>query len=354
MPDTHAPTVGAPSSTPRGFPKAFAAVALVIYTVDFLVARSPAAPRHGIILGIPLGVTLDLTLVVSALYWLLVIRPAGASAARVIAAFMLSLLGARLVLRPDQREYLLYARFLVAPFELALIAYVVVKVRRATHGFRGTAPDADVPERIVAALSSAFPYRVVGQILATELTIGFYALCSWRRRPHAPAGSQGFSFHRKTGLLALYWAVIGVCVVELFVVHLVVRAFSPRTAWILSAFSALGVIWLVGFVRAMVLRPVLVTASGIVVRSGVQWTLDVPFSAIQRLDAGRVTAPVRHAPACLRVGGAAPPSVRIDLGEPLVAAGAYGRTKRVKTITLTLDDAPAFAKAVHARRGAEA
>ncbi len=335
----------------RGFPLAFASLAVAIYALEFVVARLPQTGSRSII---ALAMTLDLTLFVPTLYWLLVIRPVGASAARVTAVFMLSLLGARLVLRPDQREFLLYARFLVAPAELALVAYVAVKVRRAAHGFRGAAANADVPERIAAALVNAFPYRVVAHMLATEFTIGFYALASWRRPPHVPAGSQGFSFHRKTGLVALYSAAIGVCVVELFVVHLVVHAFSPRAAWILSALSAFGVIWLVGFLRATVLRPVLVTAHGVVVRSGLQWTLDVPFAAVEHMDTGRVAAPARRAPQYLRVGGAAPPTVRIDLGTPLLAVGAYGRTRPVKTITLTLDDAAAFARAVHGRRGTDA
>ncbi|HUX34611.1 MAG TPA: hypothetical protein VMV51_12150 [Gemmatimonadaceae bacterium] len=351
MPNTPARSLDTRAPAGRGFPRAFVGLAVVIYAIEIAAARSAAALTHPVV---PLAVTFDLVVFVPALYWLLVIRPAGASATRVVAAFMLSLLGARFVLRPDQREYLLYARFLVAPFELALVAYVVVKVRRAARGYRDAGIAADVPERIAAALANAFPYRVVGQIFTTEMALGYYALLSWRHPPHVPAGTDAFTFHRKSGLIGLYSAVIGASVVELFVVHLMVRAFHPRVAWAISAVSALGVLWLLGFTRAIVMRPVLVTAHGAVVRSGVQWMLDVPFATIDRVETGRVPTPARRAPEYLRIGGSGRANALMHLREPVVAVGAYGRARPVRTVSLTLDDAPAFAQALRARGGVDA
>jgi len=351
MPNTPARSTDTRGPAGRGFPRAFVGLAVAIYAIEIAAARSAAAVTHPVV---PLAVTFDLVVFVPALYWLLVIRPAGASVTRVVAAFLLSLLGARFVLRPDQREYLRYARFLVAPFELALIAYVVVKVRRAARGDRAAGLAADVPERIAAALANAFPYRVVGQIFTTEMALAYYALCSWRHPPHVPAGADAFTFHRKSGLIGLLSAVIGASVVELFVAHLVVHAFNARLAWTFSAFSALGVIWLLGFTRAIVMRPVLVTARGAVVRSGVQWTLDVPFAVIDRVETGRVKPPARRAPEYLRIGGSGRASALIHLRDAVTAEGAYGRTKPVRTVSLTLDDATAFAQALRARGGVDA
>jgi len=300
---------------------------------------------------IPLAVTLDLTLVVPALYWLLVIRPSGASARRVVAVFVLSFIGARFILLPGQREYLLYVRFLGAPVELALMVWVAMTVRRAARGFRGAAADADMPERIAATCADAFPYRIAGHVVSTEFTIGYYALWSWRRRPHVPAGADAFTFHRTSGRIALLSAVTGAAVVELFVMHLVVHAFSPRLAWALSALSAISVVWLIGFIRSIVLRPVLVTAAGVTVRSGVQWNLDVPFAAVERVETGRVKTPDGRAPGYLRIGGAGVAGAVLHLREPLTAAGMYGRTKRVDTISITIDDPAGFAEALRERGG---
>ena len=346
---TDTPVVPAtPRSPARGFPRAFALLALVIYAGEFAMARSPMAAARPMI---PLAVTLDLTLFVPALYWLLVIRPAGASASRVVAVFVLSFIGARFVLLPGQREYLMYVRFLGAPAELAVIAYIVVRVRRAARGFRGIGAGADVPERITAALADAFPYRAVGRLFGTEITVLYYALLSWRRPPHVPDGADAFTFHRKSGLVALLSAVVGAALVELFVMHLLVHAFSPRLAWGLSLASAFGVVWMIGFTRAIVLRPVLVTGQGVLVRSGVQWAVDLPFAALERVDTGRVQAPAGRVPDHLRVGGSGRATAMLHLREPMVATGIYGRRKPVRTISITLDDPAGFAEAVRARGG---
>ncbi len=341
------PAVPATSRAPaRGFSRAFALLALAIYAVEFAIARSPAAGARPMI---PLAVTLDLTLVVPALYWLLVIRPAGAAIGRVVAVFVLSFIGARFVLLPGQREYLMYVRFLGVPAELAAIAYIVIKVRRASRGFRSAAAHADVPERIEAALADAFPYRAVGRLIGTEITVLYYALFSWGRPPHVPEGADAFTFHRRSGLIALLSAVIGAAVVELFVMHLVVHAFSPRWAWALSFVSAIGVLWLIGFTRAIVLRPVLVTTQGVLVRSGIQWTVALPFAALDRVDTGHVKAPAGRVADHLRIGGSGRASAMIHLREPVGATGIYGRRKQVRTISMALDDPAAFADALRLR-----
>lgn len=345
VPATPRPAAG------RGFPRAFGLAALLVYAVEFAIARSPLAATRPMI---PLAITLDLTLFVPALYWLLVIRPAGASARRVVAVFVLSFLGARFVLLPGQREYLLYVRFLGAPVELALIAYIVIKVRRAARGYQAALAGTDVPERIAAALADAIPYRGLARVLATEFAVLHYALMSWRRAPHVPPDTDAFTWHRKSGRIALMVAVTGAAVVELFVMHLVVHAFSARLAWGLSGLSAFGIVWLVGFTRAIVLRPVLVTAHGVTVRGGLQWWAELPFAAIERVETGRLKAPASGLATAadeLRIGGAGRASARLYLREPAEVLGVYGRRKRVRTISLTLDEPAAFAQAVGRRRG---
>jgi hypothetical protein len=141
--------------------------------------------------------------------------------------------------------------------------------------------------------------------------------------------------------------VLGAAVVELFVVHLLVHARSPRLAWALAAVSALGIVWLLGFIRALVLRPVLVSPQRVVVRAGVQWQLEIPRAAIERIEAGRVLrAPSKRAPGHLQGTPVAQPNVMITLREPLEAHGLYGRRKLVRTVSLSLDDPAGFARLI--------
>lgn len=339
------PTIAAPQppALPRLKPTllVLGAVVAAIYLVEAVVVRSGAFVRHPQLFAG--AVAFDLTIFVPVLYWLAVVRRGLARWSTVLGVFVASLVGARLVLPVGQAGMLLWERLLVAPVELGIIAYVVVKIRRTTRAMRGSPVVLDVPERIALALRDAFPNPMVERALSSELTLMYFALASWRRPPHVPPGATAFTYHKKSGIVGLLSAVLGAAVVELFVVHLLVHTRAPRIAWTLAALSALGIVWLVGFIRALVLRPVLVTDGDLVVRAGAAWTLEVPRAAIERVDGGRiVSAPSKRAPEHLQGTPVAQPNLLVTLRQPLEARGLYGRRKLVRTVSMRLDEPERF------------
>ena len=228
---------------------------------------------------------------------------------------------------------------LLVPLELGIIAYVIVRIRRTTRGMRGAAATLDTPERIATALQGVFPVPIVGRLLSTELALGWYALASWRRPPHAPPEARAFSYHRKNGLIALLSALVGMSVVELAVVHLLVHARSPRAAWILSALSAVAVVWLVGFVRALVLRPVLLYPDRIVARGGILWGADIPLDDIETIERARAAnMPAKGTPGYLRITPVAQPNIVIRLRDEAEAHGMYEMRRRVRVVSLNVDE----------------
>lgn len=317
------------------------AVIAVVYGVELLAVRSASFVRHPQLLAG--AVAFDLTIFVPLLYWATVVRRGLARWSTVIGVFLASLIGARLVLPVGQAGMLVWERLLVAPVELGIIAYVVVKVRRTTRAMRGSPMVLDVPERIATALRDAFPNPMVERALSSELTLMYFAVASWRRRPHVPPGTTPFTYHMKSGIVGLFSAMLGAAVVELFVVHLLIHSRAPRLAWTLAALSALGVVWLLGFIRSLVLRPVLVSDEAVIVRGGVAWTLEIPRSAIERVEGGRILkAPPKRAPEHLQGTPVAQPNLLVTLREPLEAHGLYGRRKLVRTVSMRLDEAERF------------
>ncbi|HVX41571.1 MAG TPA: hypothetical protein VHB25_18575 [Gemmatimonadaceae bacterium] len=109
--------------------------------------------------------------------------------------------------------------------------------------------------------------------------------------------------------------------------------------------SAVATVWLVGFARAVQLRPIFLTHDALHVRTGVQWSVEIPRDRIASVDFGRVRAPHKRTPGYLR---AAPgePNVLIVLSEPLRAQGSCGLTRDVSRIGLTVDDVPGFRAAL--------
>jgi hypothetical protein len=128
-------------------------------------------------------------------------------------------------------------------------------------------------------------------------------------------------------------------VVETFLVHLVVMRWSLLAAWILSALSTYGTVWLVAAARAFVLRPVLVEADELIARSGILWTVRIPLAAIAAVEPGGTD----HA---MKLPPASQPNVILRLSRPVIAHGMYGLTRRISSLALAIDDRNGFERAI--------
>ena len=170
-----------------------------------------------------------------------------------------------------------------AAAELAVVALIAVRLRR---GLRAAGSRSRLLARIEAAAREIVPSRRVAAILASEIAVFYYAFASWKQR-RTCRGSRAFSIHEQSGVAALFGMLAGVSVMEAALVHLVVMRWSVAAAWVLSALSIYGMVWLVAMARAFVLRPVLVQEGELVARSGMMWTVRVPLADDRRGGIGR-------------------------------------------------------------------
>src|SRR6185295_1564896 len=140
------------------------------------------------------------------------------------------------------------------------------------------------------------PLRRLAAVLASELAVFYYAFAAWRRAPHVPAGTRAFPVHEQSGVAALFGVLAGVSVMEAALVHLIVMRWSAAGAWILTALSSYGAVWLIAMARAFVLRPALVKDGELVVRGGMMWTVRVPIRIIAAIESGAVKCGLRVPP----------------------------------------------------------
>lgn len=337
-------TLAVERPSPSALPKLFVALLPLIYAVELLVTRLPRARADGVI---ALAATIDLTIVVPVLYWFLVIRPARAPVGRVVAAFVVSLAVARLILPAPERQYLHLVRYLVAPAELAFVWWLAVRVRRIARESSRLDADLDVPERMRAALLSVMPYRATAEVFATELALFWFALFSLGRPAHAPAGTRAFTSHRR-GTTGVFVALLAATAVEAAPVHLLVRVWSPRAAWTLTALSVLAMVWLLGLLRSIQLRPTLLRADALVVRCGLRWTVQIPLDAIARVERARGPLPPKRDSRLLRATLAAQPDLLLTLRRPVLARGMYGTSREVTAVAFAVDDRAGLAAALPA------
>jgi hypothetical protein len=317
---------------------------VAFYAIDGTLVHSPLFSRRPDALA--LAAAIDLTLGVTLCYWFLVVRPGHARLRTVLPVFLMSVAATAVTLPPGYRQLVVYARVLALPAEVAILVLVVIGVRRAQTRLRVAGVSLDVPERIRATLDGGLMYPRVADVIATELSLAYYALSAWRRKPFVPAGARAFSYHRRNAYAAILWTIFAAAIVEMAALHLVLRATAPRVAATVLAVSILGAVWILGFLRAVQLRPIFATDEMLAVRSGLQWSLDIPRGLIERMDVGHVKTPAKGTPGYLRAVRIGQPNVLLMLREPCVARGPYGTTRTVTVVSLVLDEPHAFEQAL--------
>lgn len=305
----------------------FFALALSINIIDPRLARAFSKPP------VALAAAFDMAVVVPVLYFWLMVRGGIQPLATMLPLCLLALFRATSVVPGPP----MVRPLLAAGVEVAAIALIVSRTRRSLRSTRG----GDVVERMEAVLLTFVRVPLLAAIAAGELAVLYYAFAAWRRAPEVPPGVQAFSIHERSGSASLFGVFAGISVVETPLVHLVVRHWSVTAAWILTAISAYGAIWLLGMSRALVLRPILVGNGELVIRSGILWTLRVPLSRIASIQCGAGKSDLRLCP-----GG--DPNLAMEFSEPVVAAGIFGIRRPVKRVALSLDDVAGFGRALSA------
>jgi hypothetical protein len=282
------------------------------------------------------ALALDLTVTAPGLVWVLLVRKRRVPWIALPPAFVLGYVLALVTLPEEQGAVLEALGWLAVPAEGALVAWIVVRARRALAGAPAGAHDFATRFRISARRTLGS--RVPADILTTEIAVLYHAFRPLNRSK-VPA-VDAFTVHREAGYPAVASVVALLVVVETTAVHLLVGLWSTTVAWVLSGLSAYAIVWLLGDGRALGARPTRVTAAELRLRVGLRWEVDVPRSRIaevRRLSPGEASEGEG-----LRAVVIGDPNVRLALHEPVEVTGMYGTRRRVRVIRLRVDEADRF------------
>jgi hypothetical protein len=196
-------------------------------------------------------------------------------------------------------------------------------------GFRRQ-PGDDPVERLRGALAGILPFETAERALAGEFSVLWYAF-AWRARPHIPADAQPFTLHRRSAYGDMVLCLGLAALLDILPLHFVVRRWSGTAAWVLTALSLYGAVWITGLFRSLELRPTLAHSREATIRLGLFFTLRVPAESIARIG-----MEVPKGALILPRGSTA--TVCIEFKEPLTAGRLFGLRRRVSSVALAADD----------------
>jgi hypothetical protein len=192
---------------------------------------------------------------------------------------------------------------------------------------------------------------VAGRLMQLESRLWVYALM--RRPAAAPfAGEQHFSGHRQNGNASNQLGFVIVMGAELPIAHVLLHlAFGPTVAWVVTALSAYGWLYLWAEYRATHWRPVSLDGRSLHLRYGLLIDTTLPLDAVHSVEPVDANETLRRAPLRLRLQGMGRANVRLRLRPATTLQLPWGE-REMGEVLLGLDEPERFMQAVSARREA--
>ena len=170
------------------------------------------------------------------------------------------------------------------------------------------------------------------------------------RRPRVPAGAAGFSYHQQ--VLPIVIAILVVSVIEMVVVDIIVRRWTYVRVTLL-ALSIWGLVYMLGLLFGMLVRPHAVGPDGIRVRYGSEVDIPLAWDDIGSVTRRKHVIQERQPKVTVNANGEATLHMRIqnetnievELEQAMPLRLPHG-TETVSRVHLYADDPAAFMKEV--------
>lgn len=287
------------------------------------------------------GLTLDLTITSTLLYWWFTKRN-NISSLTIFPFFIVVLLLAELIIPSNQQQVLGILQYIGMGVESFLILYVVRKVAKLKQQYQ--AINKEIPgflERISPAVQEILGQTFVSKILAHEIAVIYYAFWGWSITAETANKTQSYTVHQKTGYIAVMGVLIVVSMVEIFSVHLLLVRWSLLAAWVLSFLSLYGMLFLFADINAMRKRNTYLVGGKLHVHIGLRWNVCIPLYLIKDIVL-EPTIPSDVPNTLLQAQSIGSPNILLILDKKLTADGYYGFQKNFDQISLSIDQLEEF------------
>lgn len=228
---------------------------------------------------------------------------------------------------------------LVLLAELWLLSGLLRQVWRARQHGNAEAAAAQGVQRVCGD-------GVSGRLMQLESRLWVYALM--RRPAAAPfAGEQHFSVHRQHGNASNQLGFVIVMAAELPIVHVLLHlGFGATVAWVVTALSAYGWLYLWAEYRATRWRPLSLDADTLHLRYGLLIDATLPRAAVQGAEPVAAREPRGRAPGRLVLEGMGRANVRLRLQPGTRVRLPWGE-REANEVLLGVDEPERFIQALY-------
>lgn len=294
------------------------------------------------------GITLDLILTAPLVY-LLLIRKKKIPKTTAAPVFVLGIVIASLVLPKDQQFLLSEVKQWVLPLvEMTVFFLVVYKVRKAIEEYKiQKSSTPDFFSALKKASAEVLPAKA-STVFATEIAVVYYSFFSWKKRKLA---SNEFSYHKESGTPAILGAFLFIVLIEAFAMHLLLERWNGIVAWVLTILSLYSGLQLLGIVRSLSKRPIVVEENSLQLRYGIMSETTIQFENIVSVELfTKELEEDSEIKKLTPLGGLEGHNVLIRLKEKETLSGFYGLKKEYDALAFHVDDKVGFVERLESNK----
>lgn len=286
------------------------------------------------------AITADLLLTVPFVYFLL-IRKSKIPNTTVIPVMIIGLLVGSYFLPQESQTYLsIFKTWALPVIEISILTFVIIKVRRTVKTYKELkSATPDFYDSLKKGCGEILPKKLVLPF-ATEVAVFYYGFINWKTRE---TNDDEFTYHKKSGTPALFYAFILIIAVETVALHFLLARWSIVAAWILTALSVYAAIQVFGFAKSLSKRPISINKYSLTLKYGILNEVDIPFSDIDKVELSRKSLEKEELTKTLSpLGELESHNVIIHLKKENELVGLYGMKKRFNLLGLHIDEPKEF------------
>lgn len=313
--------------------------AIIILSMVWLTQSPLFAPHAN---QLAFAITIDL-LVTAPLVYFLIIRKKAIPNTSIVLVIGIGVIVASMILPKSHQNTLEFIKFWILPFiELFVVSYVIYTVRKSIKAFKLT-ESYDFHANIKIALAAIMPQKVIG-FVSMEISAFYYAFVNWKKLKLKP---NEYAYHHESGTRAVLLVLLFLIAIETFVFHLLLQNWSSLVAWILSVLSIYSGFQILGILKSLSQRPIVIRGHQIILRYGILAEGEISIHQIKSIQGFKgeiIDEPEIQSFSPL--GGIEGHNVLIELHAPFSYTGFYGLKKEAKTLALFIDDPVRFTSTV--------
>lgn len=312
-------------------------VMMIILAKSSIFSQSPSS--------LSTGITFDLLLTVPLIYFML-IRKTSIPKTTIVPFLIIGMVVCSLIIPTQNQFYLDFFKTWIFPLvELSIVSYVIYNVIKAIKQYKLN--KSGKVDFFVTLKNTCYEILPKGAVIpvVTEIAVFYYGFIYWRKRK---LNEDEFSYHKDSGTIALLIAIIFIVAVETVVLHILIQKWNITVAWILTFLSIYSGIQLLGFLKSIFKRPILIKDDKVYLRYGIMNETTIDIKNIDSIEISSKDIELNKKTRKLSfLGELESHNVIIRLNKENVLIGLYGIKRKYKNLALYVDKKNEFTNRIN-------